>query len=216
MSSHTKCLNYRYQKNQFYSFVKANIISSNNKLLADPTLIVQENESSSVGVGTTYTTSVNSSTTSNSVTSCEQVKRPAGLQLAVSVNRIDDNGFVTLEVSPSIKAPSGSSNLTCGGTTFKVFDLTIRELKTGRVRDGQTLILTGVIQDEVLEAVDKWPVLGDLPLIGQFFRKSNSNRKKKELVMVVTPSIINDAEGGTYGYGYQPSTKDARELIYQP
>ena len=108
--------------------------------------------------------------------------------------------------------------MNCGGIELPTRDLSVRELRSGefRVRDGQTLILTGVIQDEVLEAVDKWPVLGDLPLIGQFFRKSNSNRKKKELVMVVTPSIINDAEGGTYGYGYQPSTKDARELIYQP
>ena len=125
---------------------------------------------------------------------------------------------MTLEVSPSIKAPSGSSNLTCGGTTFKVFDLTIRELKTGqfRVRDGQTLILTGVIQDETLESVTKWPLLGDIPIIGQLFRKTDSDRKKRELVIVVTPQIINDQEGGTYGYGYQPSTKDAKKLIYRP
>ena len=72
--------------------------------------------------------------------------------------------------------------MNCGGIELPTRDLFVRELRSGefRVRDGQTLILTGVIQDEVLEAIDKWPVLGDLPLIGQFFRKSNSNRKKKE------------------------------------
>jgi type IV pilus assembly protein PilQ len=51
-------------------------------------------------------------------------------------------------------------------------------------------------------------------LIGQLFRKTASNREKHELVIVVTPRIINDFEGGTYGYGYQPSTKEAKKLIY--
>jgi type IV pilus assembly protein PilQ len=73
-----------------------------------------------------------------------------------------------------------------------------------------------VIQDETREVVTKWPVLGDLPLIGQFFRNSSNRREKRELVIVVTPNIINDIEGGAYGYGYQPSTQAAKKLIYQP
>ena len=65
----------------------------------------------------------------------------------------------------------------------------LRELKTGefRVRDGQTLILTGVIQDDVKELFTKWPILGDIPLIGQFFRSTTNTREKRELVIVVTP-----------------------------
>ena len=82
-----------------------------------------------------------------------------------------------------------------------------------RVRDGQTLILTGVITDEDINQVSKWPILGDMPLIGQFFRNSNRIRKKNELVIMVTPRIVNDVEGGTYGYGYQAGTPQARELL---
>ena len=91
-------------------------------------------------------------------------------------------------------------------------------MKTGkfRVRDGQTLILTGVIQDDTRETVVKWPLLGDIPIIGQLFRKTTSDREKRELVIVVTPEIVNDDQGGSYGYGYEPSTQAAKKLIYSP
>ena len=84
------------------------------------------------------------------------------------------------------------------------------------MKDGQSLVLTGVIEDDVKEFATKWPLLGDIPIIGQLFRKSSSDREKRELVIVVTPSIINDQQGGTYGYGYQPSTPAAKKLIYRP
>ena len=72
-----------------------------------------------------------------------------------------------------------------------------------RVRDGQTLVLTGVISDLDSEVVRKWPILGDMPLIGQFFRQSSGRREKRELVILVTPRIIDDNRG-VYGYGYKP------------
>jgi type IV pilus assembly protein PilQ len=71
-----------------------------------------------------------------------------------------------------------------------------------------------VIQETNLADVSKWPVLGDLPFFGQFFRKTGSSRKKSELVIVVTPRIIDDEQGGSYGYGFQPSSAEARRLIY--
>ena len=82
-----------------------------------------------------------------------------------------------------------------------------------RLRDRQTLVLTGVIQDQDKEEVRKWPVLGDLPFLGQLFRSSVSNRQKSELVILVTPAIVDDEAGGSYGYGYRPSTREARQLM---
>ena len=69
--------------------------------MADPTLIVQESESSSVGVGRTYATRVESSSSSTGVISCDQIKEEAGLEVDVSVAKIDDNGFITLKVNPT-------------------------------------------------------------------------------------------------------------------
>ena len=211
--------NFEYPKNKFFDYVTAQITGSSAKVLADPTLIVQESESSSVGVGRTYTTKVDSSSSSTGVISCDQVKETAGLEVDVSVARVDDNGFVTLKVNPTLKAPAGAPEpTTCNNVPYLLQNLSVRELKTGefRVRDGQTLILTGVIQDDVKEQFTKWPILGDIPLIGQFFRKTTDTREKRELVIIVTPKIINDDQGGDYGYGYQPKTKDAKDLIYQP
>jgi type IV pilus assembly protein PilQ len=52
-----------------------------------------------------------------------------------------------------------------------------------------------------------------MPLIGQFFRSTNGGRKKRELVILVTPKILDDNDGGRFGYGYQPSTQQSRELM---
>ena len=52
-----------------------------------------------------------------------------------------------------------------------------------------------------------------MPLIGQLFRASGSSRTKSELVMLVTPSIIDDKVGGSYGYGYKPVTPAGRDLV---
>jgi type IV pilus assembly protein PilQ len=136
----------------------------------------------------------------------------AGLTFGARVSKIDDNGFVTFTLSPQITAKTKEQQVAgCGPIDI----LAVRRLDTGsaRVRDGQTLILTGVISDSDRQAVVKWPILGDIPLIGQFFRNSSGQRQKRELVIMVTPRILDDDQGGTYGYGYQPASREARSLV---
>jgi type IV pilus assembly protein PilQ len=70
-----------------------------------------------------------------------------------------------------------------------------------------------VIQDSDRQNVVKWPILGDMPIIGQLFRKSANSRQRNELVILVTPSVVDDASGGVYGYGYRPLTQAAREIV---
>ena len=82
-----------------------------------------------------------------------------------------------------------------------------------RLRDGQSLVLTGVITDSDRAVAQKWPILGDLPLIGQLFRSTASSREKNELVIIVTPRILDDEQGGAYGYGYRPATAASREMM---
>jgi type IV pilus assembly protein PilQ len=158
---------------------------------------------------TNYTVSTGTQGNGNS---CQPQFGIAGLTFGARVSKIDDNGFVTFSMSPAISATVRQFPVQgCGPIDI----LAIRRLDTGsaRVRDGQTLILTGVISDRDTEAVTKWPILGDIPIIGQFFRNSGSNRAKRELVILVTPRIIDDTQGGSWGYGYQPSTRDARRFM---
>ncbi len=226
-----------YTENQFYDFLRAQIVSSNTKILASPTLILQEGEApyggsdaarissdgkvgrertneAFVRVGTQYVTSYNVKQDINGNNFCEPVFGNAGLTFGARVDKIDDNGFVTFSLSPEISAAVGTQSVGNCGPINLIND---RLLDTGklRVRDGQTLILTGVISSTDQQIVSKWPILGDMPLIGQFFRRSSGSRTKNELVIMVTPRVIDDNHGGVYGYGYEPSTRDAKSLLYR-
>jgi type IV pilus assembly protein PilQ len=161
---------------------------------------------------TNYTVTTGTNGNGNS---CQPEFGIAGLTFGARVSKIDDNGFVTFSMSPAITAALRQQPVAgCGLVDI----LAVRRLDTGsaRVRDGQTLIMTGVISDADRQEVSKWPILGDVPIIGQFFRSSNNNRAKRELVILVTPRIINDNEGGNFGYGYQPGTNDSRRFLADP
>ena len=201
---------FSYPDNSFYSFVEAAIISNSAKTLAQPTLLVQEGEKASVITGTDVVTSATETTTNSSVTVSTK-KENAGLTLEVSVERIDDNGFITLSLSPDISVPIPAGSI----GNIPLFNISQRKMSSGmiRLRDRQTLVLTGVIRDEDKAEARKWPILGDLPFVGQLFRSNSTVRTKNELVILVTPSIVDDEADGSYGYGYRPSTKEARQLM---
>ena len=202
---------FKYPNNSFYSYLESAVVSTNAKTLAQPTLLVQEGEKASVRSGISVITGVEKSEGANGSTSFSNTREDAGLTVDLEVEKIDDNGFVTLKLDPTI-AVAVSAGRQEG---VEISDINRRELKSGRIRlrDRQTLILTGVIQEDDRRLAQKWPLLGDFPLIGQLFRSSTSKRQKNELVIIVTPSILDDENGGAYGYGYRPATKEATRLI---
>ncbi|QPN61471.1 hypothetical protein H8F24_03315 [Synechococcus sp. CBW1002] len=185
-------------------------------LLGQQTIGRSRANESFVTVGTQVITALNVTTQENSTNViCEPEFATAGLAFGARVSKIDDNGFVTFSLTPTISAiVDFISGPTACSSDLAI--LSLRRLDTGslRVRDGQTLILTGVISDEDQQEVSKWPILGDLPIVGQFFRRTSGSRRRNELVILVTPRIIDDEKGGTYGYGYTPGTQDARRLMY--
>ncbi|MCP9788261.1 general secretion pathway protein GspD [Cyanobium sp. Maggiore-St4-Cus] len=232
-----------YGNNNLYDLVRASIQSRNTKVLASPTLILSENSeaiggaaqqaqissnglvgsSATIGreranesfvtVGEQVITNYQVKAGQNGApNSCQPELGIAGLTFGARVNRIDDNGFVTFTISPQISAVTRQQNI---GGCGPIDILSLRRLDTGsaRVRDGQTLVMTGVISDVDQSAVTKWPILGDIPFVGQYFRNSSNQRQKRELVILVTPRLLDDEQGGLYGYGYRPSTSQARELM---
>lgn len=202
--------------NGLVDYLSATIQSRNTKTLADPTLLVQEGEKAKVEAITSVITNVQVTNNANNTTTSTTTRENAGLTLEVQAEKIDDNGFITLRMTPQASIPVPAGTLSIGGADVAISNIVKRSLDSGRVRlrDGQTLFLTGVIQESDTALVSKWPVLGDLPFFGQFFRKTNTGRRKTELVIVVTPRIIDDEQGGSYGYGFQPSSAEARRLVY--
>ncbi len=204
---------FKYPDNSFYSYLESVIISSSSKTLSQPTLLVQEGETAVVRSGENVITGVSKNDTANGSTQFTNTREDAGLTVNLEVEKIDDNGFVTMKLNPAISVPTSAGQQ----EGVQIFNIVKRELNSGRIRlrDRQTLILTGVITESDRQLARKWPILGDLPLIGQLFRSSSSNRQKNELVIIVTPSILDDDNGGTYGYGYRPGTSAGRELVQQ-
>jgi len=197
--------------NSFYSYVEALVQSSSAKTLAQPTLLVQEGESAMVETGQSVITGVSATQTANGSTQFQNTRENAGLTVDLSVSKIDDNGFISLELKPEISVPIPAGTQEGVG----MFNIQARKLDSGsiRLRNGQSLILTGVITDSDRQQARKWPILGDMTLIGQLFRQSSSSREKKELVIIVTPTILDDEQGGRFGYGYRPGTPAGRQLV---
>ena len=198
---------YQFPK-RFLASLQAQVTSGNAKILTDPTLTVQEGQQALVnltqevyaGLKQVQTTAGQNSQV---IFTREPIIREAGLTLSVKVDRIDDNGFISLSVAPTVSAPNGSVSTTDGEITL----LSKRSLQSGviRLRDGQTLILSGIIQDSDRTSVSKIPILGDIPLLGSLFRKTNRSNQRNEVIVLLTPQIMDDSERSSYGYNYTPS-----------
>ena len=199
----------------FVAELNASIENGNSKIITDPTLIVQEGQDASVNlVEEVINESVTNAVISDSgvVTNERDVELvEVGLTLAINVDRIDDNGFIALSVAPTISAPGAQIDL--GDDDF-VIPISRRALSSGqvRVRDGQTLVLSGIIQDTDSTSVTKVPILGDLPIIGALFRDTNTTNERQELIVLLTPQILDDSDASIYGYSYTPG-EDVRELL---
>ena len=202
---------YKQPDSSFYAYIESLIVSTAAKTLSQPTLLVQEGERAKVEAGTSVITGVSKNVLDNGNEEYSNQRSNSGLTVNLEVLKIDDNGFVTIDLNPviSFAEPAGTQE------GVPIFNINSRSVESGKVRlrDGQALILTGVIQETDIEQANKWPILGDMPLIGQLFRRSDSNRSKDELVIIVTPTIIDDEQGGTYGYGYRPATPASRQLL---
>lgn len=195
------------------------VTNGNAKILTDPTLIVQEGQTATVNLTQEVVTNFNQQTTfgtGSSQTTVTVEKKPTGLILPVKVDRIDDNGFVSLSVAPSISRPDRTQDVRVGGNTFSVTLLSERRLESGqvRVRDGQTLVLSGIIQDSDRVSATKVPILGDIPLLGSLFRRTERENERREVIVLLTPQIVDDSDRSNFGYGYVPGP-EVRQMLQQ-
>ena len=192
----------------------ATVQNGNGKIITDPTLIVQEGQTANVqltqDVVTNITTTIET-TPSGNLTTQDIELTPAGLILQIQVNRIDDNGFVSLSVAPSISAPTDTFSDGQGNTFFL---LSQRQITSGevRVRDGQTLLLSGIIQESERSSVTKIPILGDIPILGALFRSTVTDNQRQELIVLLTPQILDDSDQSVFGYSYTPS-EEVQEIL---
>ena len=205
----------QFNNQEFINLLKADILSKDTKIIANPTLILNEFPGSTGGETVTLSSiddTLKAGTIGRSFgneafvivgtqvpINCEVDPESgaatleygiAGLTFGARILRIDDNGYVTFAISPAISSKSEQRAIANCAT---VDLLNTRRLDSGsiRVKDGNTLILTGVLDSNENETVTKFPILGDIPLLGQLFRNRTSSKSQRELIILVTPQILN-------------------------
>ncbi len=169
--------------------VRANFIKTNSlvNVLSNPTLLVRDGVTASNTVGNEIplVTSTTTNPLDNNTAERQNIeRRQTGLTLTVTPT-INTQGVVILEIDLEI-----SNQLSGSGNEQKLLN---RQLSTEVVAySGETIILGGLISENVTNDQSKVPVLGDIPLMGKLFQKETENKEKTELVILVTPKIIND------------------------
>ncbi|MFA5670401.1 MAG: hypothetical protein WC967_14265 [Balneolaceae bacterium] len=98
---------------------------------------------------------------------------------------VSASGEVTAEIHPEFNTPVGGLNPDIPPTiNSRILDSTVR------LRDGETIILGGLIQESESESINKVPILGSIPLLGRLFRNKSTTMAKSELVIFITPHVF--------------------------
>ncbi|AKV06491.1 secretin [Pseudomonas fluorescens NCIMB 11764] len=96
---------------------------------------------------------------------------------------------IALKVAPEVSELDYNNGVTIGGTTVPAF--TIRRTDTSiSLADGESFVISGLISTHNASEVSKFPGLGDIPILGAFFRNSQLKREERELLMIVTPHLV--------------------------
>ena len=109
---------------------------------------------------------------------------------------ITRNGSIRLKVAPEVSALDFSNPLVFGG--FTIPSLLSRKAETEvEMKDGQYLAIAGLMNNTLQDNMTKIPVLGDLPILGQFFRSKDARQNRTELLVLVTPKLILPSDAPT-------------------
>ncbi|MBR5304771.1 MAG: secretin and TonB N-terminal domain-containing protein [Candidatus Gastranaerophilales bacterium] len=177
--------------------------NGNGRVLTNPKIMVTNGKTATIDLTSDYVKTVTSQVlqNSNGITGATQktydIGSDEGLLIEITPF-ISPDGYVSMNITPefaTIKGrettPGQTGEPEIAATLLQRRDL---ELKNIRIRDGETLVLAGLIKENETQTVSKMPFISDLPFIGAFFRGNNSEKAREELVIMVTPHIIKDAE----------------------
>lgn len=102
---------------------------------------------------------------------------------------ITNSGNIRLQVSPEVSSLDFANGLTIQG--FNIPSILARRVETDvELRPGQTLAIGGLMDNTMAKDVDKWPILGDIPILGYFFKSERVRQNRTELLVLVTPYIL--------------------------
>lgn len=169
--------------------LSAQITQGNAKILANPRVQVMDNDSASVFIGDTLRVRIATAGALGAQT-IEVLEFPVGIILLLRP-RINPDGTITMHVNPAVSTIRSIDANGLPQTSTREAETTVV------VNDGETVVLGGLIRDEQTETLTKFPILGDLPVIGELFKNRTKSKRRTDIVVTITPRIMNDAKPGT-------------------
>jgi len=188
------------------------------RTLAEPSLVAMSGQTATFLAGGEFPIPVaqgGGGGTGNNAISIEF--KEFGIRLSLTPTVLQEDRIV-LKVAPEVSELDFDAGVTLQGIT--VPGIRVRRTDTTvELGDGESFILSGLVDQNLAANVDKVPWLGDLPYIGSFFRTTRYNRQNRELIMVVTPHLVTPLARGTEvelpGEEYDNYNPDNRELFFQ-
>ncbi len=184
----------------------------NNKArtISNPRILVTNGQQSTIDMTADYVKTVTSQVVQGSLNATTQrdyeIGEDDGIKIEVTPF-ISPDGYVYLNLKPDyaiiaqqIQTLSTDEEAAAQGIMDIQATLLQRrnlELKNVRIKDGDTLVVAGMMRENESKTINKVPILGDLPVIGSLFRSTSSTREKSELVILITPKILTDGNENT-------------------
>jgi general secretion pathway protein D len=172
-------------KNDWGAILQAVTSDSNSNILATPSLTTLDNQESSFIVGEEVpikTTTSPGSGGTNPFTTLDRIE--VGIKLKVTP-QINEGNAVKLTIEQEVSGRNGDIE----GNPI----IAKREIKTTVLADnGATVVLGGLIDEDVQQSESKVPLLGDIPVLGALFRSTSSTKRKRNLMIFIKPTIMRD------------------------
>ena len=171
-----------------------NLLKQNGALdvVSEPSILAVNNKESSIYVGEKISIQISSSVTDGGTQRTNYQREDVGLTLKVKP-RISSESKVTLEISTLLEGIKSTQTISGNPDTLK------KEIKTTAIlNNGESVIIGGLIENKNESTIQKVPVLGDIPVVGNLFTNDANTLKKNNLVVIITPYLIPKAKDITY------------------
>lgn len=167
----------------FLVALKAEVEKGRAEIHANPRIVAMDGKSAEVFLGEEQQHIVLVESETGQSVIRQRIVAQTGVSLKFTP-RISDEGDITISVEPEVSIITGTNK-----EGFPII-ASRRASTTVRVRDGETFVLGGLVSEINVRSTTKVPLLGDLPLLGKLFRSENSSSTETEIVILVTPVIL--------------------------
>ncbi|MEQ1823759.1 MAG: secretin N-terminal domain-containing protein [Fimbriimonadaceae bacterium] len=186
-SSNPQGFRYSLTGGALTAFMNALKTDTKFQVLSTPRIFTSNNVQAEINISQRVPYITSTRTDTNGAVTYTYDFEDVGIVLTVTP-RITANGYVTMDVSQTANDLQGFTSFNAPIINQRQADTTVA------VKDGETIILGGIIRNTVSTTVKKIPLLGDIPILGQLFKSTDKTSQKTELLVFLTPRVVRNPD----------------------